>query len=436
MNIRGRWFILACVVVVAGLLVAFGLNRNTPAQHFTAKVERGAINDVVEATGTINAVITVQVGSQVSGTIAKLNVDFNSQVHKGDIVALIDPALFKGALLQALADLENAKAIVIGAKASLEKAKASLVQTKADYDRAVELNKGGVLSQQQLDLAKANYDSANASVNGAVANITQAEAQVSQKDAAVTVAQTNLDYTVIRSPIDGTVVARNVDVGQTVAASLQAPTIFTIAQDLTKMWVYAKTDESDVGNIKLGKPVSFKVDAFPKDTFHGMVSQVRMNATTVQSVVTYDTIIEFANPDLKLFPGMTAYVTIPVASVQNAMKLPNTTLRYKPLMSPEEIVRLYQQYGIDEKELEATTQSSQPAGTVESNITRVPRATRAVVWKLRANNTMEPVEVSLGITDHAFTEVGAVLKGNLKESDSVVVRSISTKAAAPGTVRR
>src|SRR5258706_8362347 len=153
MNIRGRWFILPCGLVVAGLLVAFGLNRTTPAQHFTAKVERGAINDVVEATGTINAVIMVQVGSQVSGTIAKLNVDFNSRVHKGDVVALIDPALFKGALLQATADLENSKANLIAAKANLEKAKAGLVQTKADYDRAAALTKSGVQSQQQLDLA-------------------------------------------------------------------------------------------------------------------------------------------------------------------------------------------------------------------------------------------------------------------------------------------
>jgi HlyD family secretion protein len=161
------------------------------------------------------------------------------------------------------------------------------------------------------------------------------------------VAQTNLDYTVIRSPIDGTVVARNVDVGQTVAASLQAPTIFTIAQDLTKMWVYAKTDESDVGNIKVGKTVTFKVDAFPKDTFHGTVSQVRMNPTTVQSVVTYDTIIEFANPELKLIPGMTAYVTIPVATAQNVLKLPNTALRYKPPMTAEEVLAIYKQYGID-----------------------------------------------------------------------------------------
>ena len=431
-----KWLILAAVLALIAIFATFGFNSKSQDQHFTAKVERGDIHDVVEATGTINAVITVQVGSQVSGVITKLNVDFNSRVHKGDVIALIDPALFEGAVLQASADLDSAKANVIAARANLEKAKASLVQTKADFDRANQLTAQNILSKQQLDLAKANYDSMIASVGAAVATVTQSEAQMNQKAAALRVAQTNLNYTVIHSPIDGTVVARNVDVGQTVAASLQAPTIFTIAQDLSKMLVYTKTDESDVGNIKPGKQVTFKVDAFPKETFRGTVTQVRMNPTIVQNVVTYDTMIEFDNPDLKLFPGMTAYVTIPVASVQNAMKLPNTALRYKSLMSPEEIVRLYQQYGIDEKELEATTQSSQPAGTVESNITRVPRATRAVVWKLRANNTMEPVEVSLGITDHAFTEVRAVLKGNLKESDNVVVRSISTKPAAPGTVRR
>src|SRR6202790_888018 len=180
MKIRGRWLILAGVMAAVGIFAAFGLNRSTQAQHFTAKVERGEIDDVVEATGTINAVITVQVGSQVSGTIAKLNADFNSRVHKGDVVALIDPALFKGALLQAVADLENAKANLVGAKANLEKAKAGMVQTKADYDRAVALTKEGVVSEQQLDLAKANFDSANAGVNGAAANVTQAEAQVSQ----------------------------------------------------------------------------------------------------------------------------------------------------------------------------------------------------------------------------------------------------------------
>jgi HlyD family secretion protein len=431
-----KWLILAAVLAVIGIFATFGFNAKSQDQHFTAKVERGDIHDVVEATGTINAVITVQVGSQVSGVITKLNVDFNSRVHKGDIVALIDPALFEGALLQASADLDSAKANVAAARANLEKAKASLVQTKADFDRAKQLTVQNIISKQQLDLAQANYDSMAASVGAAVATVTQTEAQMNQKAAALRVAQTNLNYTVIRSPIDGTVVARNVDVGQTVAASLQAPTIFTIAQDLSKMLVYTKTDESDVGNIKPGKQVTFKVDAFPKETFHGTVTQVRMNPTIVQNVVTYDTMIEFGNPELKLFPGMTAYVTIPVTSVQNALKLPNTALRYKPLMSPEEILRLYQQYGIDEKESEGTTESSQPAGTVGSNITRVPRAARAVVWKLYVNNSMEPVEVSLGITDHAFTEVRAVLKGTLKESDNVVVRSISSKPAAPGTVRR
>jgi len=441
MKTKKKWLVLAGLIVVIGLVAAFGLNRGGQVQHFTAKVEQGEIDDVVEATGTINAVITVQVGSQVSGTIAKLNVDFNSRVHKGDIVALIDPALFQGALLQATADLENAKANLVAARANLEKAKAGAVQTKADYDRTVALFKQGVLSQQQLDLAKANFDSANAGVNGAVANVTQAEAQVTQKAAAVTVSQTNLNYTVIRSPIDGTVVARNVDVGQTVAASLQAPTIFTIAQDLKKMWVYAKTDESDVGNIKVGKPVTFKVDAFPKDTFHGVVSQVRMNATMVQSVVTYDTIIEFANPDLKLFPGMTAYVTIPVATAQNVVKVPNTALRYKPPMTAEQIVATYKQYGIEGGERKAAdgagiAAAAQVPSETPAAAARGPKADTAVVWKIRPDNSLEPVKVSIGITDHAYTEVAAVLKGELKPGDDVVIRSVSSKTQGPSALRR
>jgi HlyD family secretion protein len=447
MKIKAKWVVLAVVVVGIALFAAFGLSRSTQAQHFTAKVERGQIDDVVEATGTINPIVTVLVGSQVSGTIAELHADFNSIVHKGDIVALIDPALFKGALLSAKSDLENAKANLVAARANVEKLQAALVQTKADYERSEGLSKGGVLSQQQLDVAKSNYDSANAAVNAAVANVTQAEAQVSQKAAAVSIAQTNLDYTVIRSPIDGTVVARNVDLGQTVAASFSAPTIFTIAKDLKIMWVYTKTDESDVGNIKIGEPVTFKVDAFPKEIFHGIVKQVRMNATTVQSVVTYDTIIEFANADLKLFPGMTAYVTIPVATVQSALKLPNTALRYKPPMAPEEILALYKQYGIDGVEpAQASTdsavaavgapQNATTAGAAAQNPPRAPKTDTAVVWKLHADNSMEPVKVSLGITDHAFTEVKVVLKGQLKEGDELIIRSIVSKSQAIGGIRR
>jgi|SRR5579859_594025 len=438
MKPRTKWLLIGSAVVVAALFLVLGWNRTAQAQHFTAKVEHGDIHDVVEATGTINAVITVQVGSQVSGTISKLFVDFNSRVHKGDLVALIDPALFKGAVQQASADLENARANLVAARANLEKAKAAFVQAKADYDRTAGLTKDGIFSQQQLDLSKANYDSANAAVGGAQANVTQAEAQVTQKEAALAVAQTNLNYTVIRSPIDGTVVARNVDVGQTVAASLQAPTIFTIAQDLKKMQVYAKTDESDVGNIKVGKEVTFKVDAFPKETFRGVVSQVRMNATTVQNVVTYDTIIDFANADLKLFPGMTAYVTIPVATVQNALKLPNTALRYKPPMTPEEILAMYKQYGIENNERKrvsddpsAADRENKGGGGAQSQ-PRTPKSDSAVVWKLRADNTMEPVKVSLGITDHSYTEITAVAKGELKEGDELIIRSVVAKSSAPG----
>jgi HlyD family secretion protein len=445
MKVKAKWIVLAGVVAGLALLIAFGLNRNSQAQHFTAKVERGDIDDVVEATGVINPIVTVLVGSQVSGSIAKLNADFNSVVRKGEVVALIDPALFEGALLGAKSDLEDAKANLVGARANLAKLKAALVQTKADYARAEGLLKGGVESQQQLDLATANYDTAKAAVDAAAANVTQAEAQVGQKEAAVKVAQTNLDYTVIRSPIDGTVVARNVDLGQTVAASFSAPTIFTVAKDLKVMWVYTKTDESDVGNIKIGKPVTFKVDAFPKETFHGVVKQIRMNPTTVQSVVTYDTIIEFANPDLKLFPGMTAYVTIPVDRVQNVLKMPNTALRYKPPMSPEDVLALYRQYGIDGTEraqasadsaLAATAQAATPTATASQTQSRLPKTDTAVVWKRRADNTLEPVKVSLGITDHAYTQIMSVLKGELKEGDELIVRSVLPKGQTLGTVRR
>jgi len=439
---KRRWLALTGLVAAVGLFAVVRANSHAPAQHFTARVERGSIHDVVEATGTINAVVTVQVGSQVSGSIAKLNVDFNSRVHKGDVIALIDPALFQGVVLQASADLDNARANAIAARANLDRAKAISVQTRADFDRSIELTKSNLLSQQQLDLAKAADDSATASVGAAVANVAQADAQVNQKAAALEVAQTNLNYTIIRSPIDGTVVARNVELGQTVAASLQAPTIFTIAQDLTKMLVYTKTDESDVGNIKVGAPVTFKVDAFPTESFHGVVSQVRMNPTTIQNVVTYDTIIEFANPDLKLFPGMTAYVTIPVATVADVLKVPNTALRYKPPMSLEEIGAIYARYGIEvsaePRALDDLNPAPGPPATAGATRSGPPASRRdVVVWKLdSANNTMEPVKVSLGITDHSYTQVTGVLKGMLKEGDELIIRSVMAKPQSPGGIRR
>ncbi len=447
--LKRHWWVAIGTIAVASVFVAFQFRGQDKPQYFTAKADRGDIREVVEATGTINAVITVQVGSQVSGTISHLFVDFNSRVKKGQLVAQIDPPLFQGAVLQAKGDLANAKANVASARANLEKAKATEIQTKADYERAVGLVKGSVMSQQQLDLAKANHDSAVAGVSAADAQVTQALAQVQQKEAALTVAQTNLDYTTIHAPIDGTVIARNVDVGQTVAASLQAPTLFTIAQDLTKMQVYASTDESDVGMIKKGQVVTFKVDAFPRDTFTGRVSQIRMNATTVQNVVTYNTVIDFDNPDLKLFPGMTAYITIPVASASNALRVPNGALRYKPDLKAEEIRALLQKYGLGEqanaqdagdtlasgaagKQNRARTPGQEGGGN-GAGPERTPRLDVAVLWKLHPDNTLEPVRIRTGITDHTITEVAEILKGELKEGDELVTGSMTaSKTSGPG----
>jgi HlyD family secretion protein len=446
---KRHWLIATATIIAMGVFVAFQFKGQDKPQYFTGKVDRGDIREVVEATGTINAVITVQVGSQVSGTITHLYVDFNSRVKTGQVVAQIDPPLFQGALLQGRADLANAQANVASAKANLEKAKATEIQTKADLERAVGLAKDSVMSQQQLDLAKANHDSAVATVSSAAAQVTQAIAQEQQKQAALTVAQTNLNYTTIHAPIDGTVIARNVDVGQTVAASLQAPTLFTIAQDLTKMQVYASTDESDVGMIKKGQVVTFKVDAFPRDTFTGRVSQIRMNATTVQNVVTYNTVIDFDNPELKLFPGMTAYITIPVASASNAVRVPNGALRYKPDLKAEEIRALYQKYGLDDNATTSIASESSGSGVAgkrdrahaavpqpsetETEQGKTPRLDVAVLWKLHPDQTLEPVKIRTGITDHTVTEVAEVINGELKQGEELVTGSMTaSKTSGPG----
>lgn len=442
------WIALLIVAVAIGAVAARMLTGRDSTQYFTEKVGRGDIRDVVEATGTINAVITVQVGSQVSGTIDKLYVDFNSRVTKNQVIARIDPSLFEGALLQAKADLETAQANASAAKANLEKSKAAEAQARADYERTKPLAAQGVMSAQALDVSKANEDAARSAISAAEAGVLQATAQVSQKAAAVTVAQTNLDHTVIRAPIDGVVVSRNIDTGQTVAASLQAPTLFTIAQDLTKMQVYTKTDESDVGQIKSGQPVTFKVDAFPSDEFHGRVAQIRMNATTVQNVVTYDTIIEFDNPELKLFPGMTAYVTIPVASAHDVLKVPNAALRYKPDLKPEELRQIYADAGIAPPIMRGQSDGEQqktprPTATAPSDNGAQAQQQRreargatdiAVIWKMLPTRKFEPVQVRTGITDHAATALVQVLKGQINEGDPLVTGATKGQASknAPG----
>jgi HlyD family secretion protein len=426
--LKNKWTIIGVLVAAIGLLTAFSYESKKTPQYFTEKVQKGDIQNVVQATGTINAVTTVQVGSQVSGTIQTLSADFNSHVKKNQVIAQIDPSLFQGALLQAKADLADAQANLIAAKANLDKAQAAAAQAKLDFNRYTTLAQEGVVPAQQLDTARAASQSADAAVGAAKAQVTQAGAQVQQKQAAVTVAQTNLDHSTIRSPIDGTVIARSVDVGQTVAASLQAPTLFTIAQDLTKMQVYVSTDESDVGTVQAGQDVTFKVDAFPKDSFKGKVSAVRLNATTVQNVVTYTTVVDFANPDMKLFPGMTAYVTVPVATATDVVKVPNGALRFTPDLTADQISALYQKAGINasgagRKGGKGSQQSGQQASL----------ASMAVVWKLDADKSVEPVQIKLGITDHTTTEVAQVMKGSLNPQDQVVTGSAAANKTAAAT---
>jgi HlyD family secretion protein len=422
-KLKSKWTLVIVVMVAIAVFAAFSFTRGSAPQYMTAKVEQGDIRNVVQATGTVNAVTTVQIGSQVSGTISKLYVDFNSKVKKGQVIAQIDPALFRGAVMQASADLQNAKATAAAAKANLAKAKATVEQTTADYNRTVALTKDGVMSQQQLEVSKANNDSAVAAVNAAQADLVQSNAQVAQKAAALEVAQINLSNTTITSPIDGVVTNRTVDVGQTVAASLQAPNLFNIAQDLNKMQVDVSTDESDVGQIKIGQPVSFKVDAFPNQTFRGTVAQIRLNPTTVQNVVTYDTVVAFSNPDTKVFPGMTAYVSIPVAEADGVVKVPNAALRYTPTLSQAQANEIAQKYGV------SATAAKKAAGM-------------AVLWKEGQDKNLIPVQVKTGITDHTYTQIAQVVSGELKPGDQLITGALSANpsaassaAGAPGMTR-
>ncbi len=417
---KRRWIIIGAILVVVIGLIAIPIVRGpgkAPVSYVTKPVTRGDLRQTVDATGTIFAVTTVQVGSQVSGTIAKLNVDFNSHVHKGDLIAEIDPRVYEGQLAQSRADLENSRANLAASKANLANSKAKAAQAKADYDRTIPLGERGIVSPQQVDSAKAAAESAAAQVSASEASVRQATAQVAQREAALKVAETNLAYTRIYAPIDGTVINRAVDMGQTVAASFQTPTLFTIAQDLTKMQLHVSTNEGDVGEVKVGLPVTFRVDAFSGETFTGKVSQVRMNATTVQNVVTYETIVDFDNPDLKLFPGMTAYVTIPVQSVKNSLIVPNAGLRFNPNKPRAELTALFKKYGVEVPGQNATQAST----------------TTAVVWKVLPDKSIEPVLVKTGVTDHTSTAVVEVLKGNLSVGEQIATAEQAVRSGfGPG----
>src|SRR5438874_5498019 len=374
------WFVL----IVSLLIIAFIVRQcrtGGAANYQTATVTRGPITQAVTATGTLNPVVNVQVGSQVSGNIAKLFADFNSQVKAGEVVAQIDPAIFQATVTQAEGDLASAKA-------ALELAKVTAARTQELFARKT---------------------SSQADVDQAMANLHQAEASVKIKQGALDKAKADLEHCTITSPIDGVVISRSVDVGQTVAASLQAPVIFAIANDLTKMQIDTNVAEADVGVVKTDQNVDFTVDAFPMQTFHGKVVQVRNAPITVQNVVTYDTVIGVSNQDLKLKPGMTANVSIIVAHNDNALQIKNAALRYRPPDAPP----------VETKRTE-TSRTGRPGGGRGGAAHE--GAERPVYVLPSGGSHAQPVKRKTGIRDGIMT--GAVEA--LQEGDRVVTAELAS----------
>ncbi len=387
----GKWIVggvaLIAVLGVGGYVYWNG-DQKPSVKYKTAKIERGTVAQVVTATGTINPVITVQVGSQVSGIIKALYADFNSVVKAGQLVAQLDPAPFRTVVTQMEASLQNA----LG---NVARARADLALQKLNFDRAK------VLFQQQLN-AQQDVDNARAAFETSQANLQIAEAQVKQAQAQLDTAKVNLEYTTIHSPVNGIVISRNVDVGQTVAASFQAPVLFLIAKDLTKMQVDTNVSESDVGGITDGKTATFVVDAYPKQVFKGTITQVRNAPITVQNVVTYNVVIGVDNTDLRLKPGMTANVAIILARQEDVLKLPNQALRFKPSFA-----RTGEKTG---------GQTAAASGKRESG--GKDDKSKPKVWLRSPQGEPVSVEVKTGITDGAFSEL---VEGALKEGDEVII---------------
>ncbi len=386
--------VLAVGLAIGGY-VFFSGERKTPVRYRTAPIERGSVVSVVAATGTINPVVSVQVGSQVSGMIQSLHADFNSIVKAGDVVARIDSAPFKARRDQAAANLEIAKA-------NVAKARTELAQRKRELDRLKSLVDRQFVSQNDVDVAVTAHQ-------GAQAQLEVAEAQVKQAEATLNAAELDLKYTVIRSPVNGIVIARNVEVGQTVAASFATPNLFLIALDLTQMQVDTNVSESDIGGIAEGKEASFTVDAYPGERFQGQVRQVRNAPISVQNVVTYNVVIGVDNRDLRLKPGMTANVSIIVARKDQAVKVPNAALRFTPPKSARSD-------GTDGRPDAAGGDKAGAAGARPVRASQ-PAGTK-VVWKLGASGDPEAVPVQTGISDGNFTELTG---GELKDGDEVVI---------------
>jgi HlyD family secretion protein len=364
--------ILIAAVLGSGAYFLFRGEENN-VKYLTEKVARGEIVSMVTATGTVNAVTTVLVGTQVSGTVKDIYADFNTKVKKGQLIARIDPATFEAQVAQARANL-------LAAKANVEKAEATLVDARRTMERNRELLSKDLIARSDLDTAETNYETSKAQVSAS-------KSQVAQTEAALMIAESNLGYTKILSPVDGVVISRNVDVGQTVAASFQTPTLFTIAEDLTKMQIDASVDEADIGKVTSGQDVEFTVDSYPDITFHGKVSQVRNAPITVENVVTYDVVIKVDNPELKLKPGMTANVSIILMKKSDVLKIPNAALRLN----------------LSEKEKGKTMQKGRG------------------VWVLEKGKPQR-ISISAGISDGSYTEL---VSGEIREGQEIIVESLN-----------
>jgi len=408
-RLKRLWIALGLLSVAAIGVQAYRVTRpDAGAVIRTAEVSRGDVVDVIATTGTLQAVTTVQVGSQVSGNISWLGADFNSIVHKGQVIAKLDASLFEAEVAQARATLAQSQANRVKTKADVQGATVALADANTKYTRALELSKKGLITASDLDAAKVAVDSAQAQVQSSQAQVQSAQAQIAQDQASLDQSQVNAQHTIITAPIDGIVIQRSVDVGQTVAASLSSPTVFAIAADLAQMQVSANIDEADIGRIRPGQHVTFKVDAFPTETFTGTVSQVRLQPTVVSNVTTYTAMIDVPNAGLKLKPGMTANAKVEVARRDGVVRVPNAALRFRP--SGDTFAALNQDAPAD----------AQPGG---------PR-----LWRYDGDR-IDPVRVQLGITDGTNTEL---LNSDLQPGTVVAtgLATAATSATNPTTATR
>ncbi len=444
---KHKLLIAITVVMTLGVTVAayyrMSASSGGPKVN-TAAVVRADVRPNVQATGTLQAVSTVEVGSQVSGRISELYADFNSVVRKGEVIARLDPSLFQ-------AELQQARATVARLEAEAGRANVQEQDAATKLARAKDLAAANLIPRQDLDTAQATYDAAVAAVKSAQANVVQARAALNQ-------AQVNLQHTVIEAPTDGVVISRNVEVGQTVAATMQAPTLFVIAGDLSKMQVNASVDEADIGAIRPGQPVRFSVDAYPDRQFRGSVTQVRLQPTVVQNVTTYTTVIDVPNEELLLKPGMTATVTIETAARENVLTVPNAALRFEPTVemfaalgqpvpeaTSQQSVTRHRAAGAGRSQ--AASQASgqatadvpdwRRAKTIDAAFGPVPVPNApARVWQFR-DGRLVPVTIRTGLSDGTRTEV---ISGPIEEGSTVVtgitlpgttVTSASTQSRSP-----